>query len=439
MALSLDQSPKTYATQGSPTGVPLTDLEVLIGTTREVLRGSEVLTSAVLTSAASALEFRVSNHVQSYRMEASTFSGGVFTQVFNGIIDPLFITSLDSASVGDTLVQDGSNSQTGYFLSDPDSGARIADVLIGRRADNSLLLQANVASGALIDIFATEYNGGELSERLSRQAASPPHELRIRTISSTVPIVPENLTYADGVLLGLGTSGWVNDDRPLSGTGTEYYAFATATFNPLAGRWIIGQWQVVSADGGTLVQFAVSDTGPWHETKALTDTWMRWRDGNLRWHIEPLNELDDGWRFLTSYLWDNTASPAVGVYSVVTQALAFDVVLSEWKHLALTWEWGTSGEISQVILPINIVSTGVADGSLDLGVGRTAIFRRDGMGASWDDPDYNTSTGVSATKIMLHWQLNRVSAPSDAGTATLLSFDLENSSTHGTFRIYVGR
>ena len=438
MALSITQPVKDFATSVNTDGVPLSELNSIVGNQVEILRGADVLTETGSTTAALRLAFRFSSHVVRYRIVATTI-GAVDTVHFNGEIDPLFILSLNSASAGDTLVQDGSNTQTGFILTDPDSGARIQDVLIGRTSDNFLLLQAAVPNGTLIDIFATEFSGGEIGERLLRQAASPPHELRIRIKSDNVPTVPENLIYNNGYIVGLVGTDWVQDDRVLTGSGTEYYAFATATWNPLAGRWVIGDWQVVSAAGGTLVQFSESDLGPWHETQATADKWRRWRDGLLFWHVEPLNQLDDGWRFLTSFQWDGSQTPDPGVYTDWTKALSFPVDFNEWKYILMELEWSPTSGSEFVLVPANILSAGLASTTgYSAGIGRVVHFRRNNNGASYDDSKFDATRRSTGNILGFRYQFVR-SADEASNVASQVRLIITGTHVIATLRFFVGR
>ena len=439
MSIAAPITPKTYAAPGTPGGVPLSELASIVGSTRQVLRYTEVNLTEYTATACVQLDYLPQNSSRSLRIQVNQF-GGTYVELFNGSVDPLSIHSLIPAEAGDTLIQDGSNTQTGYVVID-DQGGPIAGVLVGRTAEGFLLLQAAIPQGRLIDVFSEEYDGGLLAERLARQAASPPRQVSLRGRFATPPTeVPRGLNYNGSIFTNLAdNSGWVQDDRPLSGTGIEYLATATATYNPLAGYWIIESWTILSTEGGTLVQYGAADTGPWHETREAGDLWRRWRDAALMWHIEPLDAAaadNSGWTLLTSYLWNTFASPPVGSLGYTTQALSVSVDLNEWKWIVLEWSWGGSSDRSQIALATKTLRVASFSSSMQSGFARSAYFRRGGAGASYDDADHDSGGAGGLNRTNINWQLMQGATNAQAGVATLISFDMLETSKSGTFRVY---
>lgn len=128
----------------------------------------------------------------------------------------------------------------------------------GRTAANLLLLQSNTqfSANVHIQVIETVYDGGIISERIQRIDAQPSHQLILHQRSSSQPASPLSTAIYDGAAVVGAGGNWVDDRILLSGSDTEWVAFAEATYNPLAGRYIIGQWTVVSNSSGVRVQYS---------------------------------------------------------------------------------------------------------------------------------------------------------------------------------------
>ena len=442
MALELTRSPKSYAEEGSETGVPLVDLESIVGTLVERYRHTETITTASTGATAVRINYKPLQFATEYRIFLTNSSGVV---QLDATINALTWQGLVHAAVGDTLVHDGRNTQTGHSLM-PADGVTPSDpnIVVGRTEDNFMLIQGiALTDQAILDVFSTEFSGGAIEERSWRQTAAAPHVVRLKTLTVSTPEPPPGLGYDGSFATGLDGTGWVELGEPfpdpsLSGA-TVYQLRADAVYNPLAGRWLISNIEIFSPEGGVSVQYAVSDTGPWHTDQASDDMWRRWRDALLYWHVEPLNELDDGWRFLVSFDWNSDATPDPGVYSIWNKALSFDIDFDDWKYVLLTWSWGTSGRESHILVPTPVLHSQANNvGSFASGTGRVAHFRKNANGAPYDDAQQNAPRTDNDHSRGFQYAFLRSPTWSDR-RANYFRVDAFGTAIVGIFRAYVGR
>ena len=442
MALELTRSPKAYAEEGSETGVPLVDLESIVGTLVERYRHSETISTASTGATAVRINYKPLQFATEYRIFLTNSAG---TILLDATINALTWQGLVHAAVGDTLVHDGQPTQTGHRLT-PADGVTPSDpnIVVGRTEDNFMLIQGiALPSDAILDVFSTEFSGGAIEERSWRQTAAAPHVVRLKILATTTPDAPPDLGYDGSFATGLAGTDWVELDAPfpnpsLSGA-TVYQLRADAVYNPLAGRWLISNIEIFSPEGGVSVQYATSDTGPWHDTQASDDTWRRWRDALLYWHVEPLNELDDGWRFLTSFSWDSSATPDPGIYTAWVKALAFPVQFDDWKYLLMTYTWSRDDLVVHLPIPCEILRSALTSAAtFTSAVGRAAQFRRNGT-ASWDDPNVSSTARADAERMTVQYQFERQDSEESDRQASLIRIDSASSGKAATLRFYVGR
>ena len=442
MAINIPVATKPFAVSTDTDGVPLNSLTSIVGTLGERFRHIETITTAATGATAVRINYKPLQHSTEIRVLLTDAAG---TVQLNGTINTLTWTGLEHAAVGETLVHDGSNSQTGHSLAAADGVTVIpTTIVVGRTEDNFPLLQGiALPANATLAIYTTEFSGGAIEERSWRQTAAAPHVVRLKILTTTTnPTPPPDLGYDGSFATGLEGTGWVElaepfPDPELSGA-TVYQLRANAVYNPLAGRWLISNIEVFSPEGGVSVEFAVSDTGPWHATQAATDLWRRWRDSTGYWHVEPLNELDDGWRFLTSFSWDSSATPDPGIYTAWVKALAFPVQFDDWKYLLMTYTWSRDDLVVHLLIPCDILRSALTSAAtFTSAVGRAAQFRRNGT-ASWDDPNVSSAARADAERMTVKYQFERQDSE-ESGQASLIRIDSASSGKAATLRLYVGR
>ena len=442
MAISLPASVKKFATTPDTAGVPLGDLETIVGTLVERHRHTETITDVSTGATAVRVNYKPLQFATEYRIQITDSAGVV---QLNGTINALTWQGLVHADAGDTLVHDGQNTQTGHSLAPPDGDPAIpTTIVVGRTEANFMLLQGiALTDQAILEVFSTEFSGGAIEERSWRQTAAAPHVVRLKILTTAVAEAPPDLGYDGSFATGLDGTGWVEIDEPfpdpsLSGA-TVYQLRADAVYNPLAGRWLISNIEIFSPEGGVSVEFATSDTGPWHAEQAADDQWRRWRDSLLYWHVEPLNELDDGWRFLVSFEWNSDADSDPGVYYIWNKALSFDIDFDDWKHVLLTWSWGTSGRESHIHVPTPVLRSQANNvGSFASGTGRVAHFRKNANGAPYDDAQQNAPRTDNDHSRGFQYAFLRNPTASDR-RANYFRIDAFGTAIVGIFRAYVGR
>ena len=442
MALELTRQSKEYAEQGTTSGVPIADLETIVGTLVERFRHTETISTASTGATAVRINYKPLQFATEYRIFLTNSAGAI---LLNGTINALTWQGLVHAAVGDTLVHDGRNTQTGHSLAPPHGDPAIdQNIVVGRTDDNFMLIQGiALADQNVLSVFSTEFSGGAIEERSWRQTAAAPHVLRLKILTTATPEAPPDLGYDGSFATGLDGTGWVEiheqfPDPSLSGA-TVYQLRANAVYNPLAGRWLISNIEIFSPEGGVSVEFAVSDTGPWHATQAATDLWRRWRDSTGYWHVEPLNELDDGWRFLTSFQWDGGQDPDPGVYTEWTKALSMPVDFADWKHLLMELEWSPTSGSEFILVPFNVMSSGpVLTTGFSAGIGRVMHFRRNNNGASYDDSKFDATRRSTGNILGFRYQFLHGTGE-DSSTASLVRVIITGTGVIATLRYYVGR
>ena len=442
MALELSRSPKGYAEDGSAIGVPLADLETIVGTLVERFRHTETISTASTGATAVRINYKPLQFAAEYRILLTNSAG---TELLNGTINALTWQGLVHAAVGDTLVHDGQPTQTGHRLAAVGNDPVIpATIVVGRTEANFLLIQGvALPNAATLSVFSTEFSGGAIEERSWRQTAAAPHVVRLKILSTTTAVAPPDLGYDGSFATGLDGTGWVELDEPfpdpsLSGA-TVYQLRANAVYNPLAGRWLISNIEIFSPEGGVSVEFATSAEGPWHAVQAADDTWRRWRDATLYWHIEPLNELDGGWRFLTSFQWDGGQDPDPGVYTEWTKALSMPVNFADWKHMLMELAWSSTSGSEFILVPFNILSSGpVLTTGFSAGVGRVMHFRRNNNGASYDDSKFDATRRSTGNILGFRYQFLHGTGE-DSSTASLVRVIITGTGVIATLRFFVGR
>ena len=444
MAANVPVPAKEYAVASSAAGVPLTDLESVVGTTVERFRHTETITDVSSGSTASRINYKPLQFAAEYRV-VLTDSGG--TEQLNGTINALTWQGLQFAEVGDTLVHDGQPTQTGHSLAPPDGDPDIpTTIVVGRTEDNFMLLQGiALPDQAVLEVFSTEFTGGEISERLWRQTAAAPHVVRLKGYfldDTAADAAAINVGYDGSFATGIDGTNWQEQNEPYGaipdGT-TEHWYRADAVYNPLAGRWLISNPDIFAPEGGVTVGYSVSDEGPWHDNQASTDRWRRWRDTSSFWHMEPLNELDDGWRFLTSFVWDGTATPDPGVYTEWAKALAFAIDFNEWKLIQFSLQWSGNGGRTPLTVCSEVLSSGpTTTPGFSEGIARVMHFRRNNTGASYDDTKYDAARRSTTDILGFRYQFLRV-AGEESHEASQIRVLIQGSGVVATLRVYVGR
>ena len=444
MAANVPVPAKGYAVAGSAAGVPLTDLGSIVGTLVERYRHTETITDVSSGSTASRINYKPLQHAAEYRIFLTDSSG---TVQLNGTINALTWQGLQHAEVGDTLTHDGQPTQTGHSLA-PVHGDPPIDqtIVVGRTEDNFMLIQGiALTDQAILDIFSMEFAGGEISERLWRQTAAAPHVVRLKgyfTDEDIAEAAAINVGYDGSFATGIDGTNWQEQHDPYGSIpdgATEYWYRANAVYNPLAGRWLLSTIDIFAPEGGVTVQYAVSDEGPWHDNQAATDKWRRWRDTSGFWHMEPLNELDDGWRFLTSFHWDGSQDPDPGVYTDWTKALSFAVDFDQWKYILLELEWSPTSGSEFVLVPANILSSGPASTTgYSAGIGRVVHFRRNNNGASYDDSKFDATRRSTGSILGFRYQFLRATGE-PSNVASQVRIIITGTHVIATLRFYVGR
>ena len=447
MAINLPGATKPFASTTDTGGVPLADLESIVGTMVERYRHAQIFAIASTSrSIATLINYKPLQFAAQYRIFVRNAGG---TVLLNGTIEALTWQGLAHAAVGDTLVHDGQPTQTGHRLAAVGNAPEIAaTIVVGRTEDNFMLLQGiALPAGAILDVFSTEFSGGEITERLWRQTSAAPHVVRLKGYfadQDAAEAAAVGIGYDGSFATSIHASNWQDQNDPYAAgatdTGTEFLFRANATYNPLAARWLLSTIDIVSAEGGVTVEYAVSDTGPWHATQTADDLWRRWRDGGGFWHVEPINELDDGWRFLTSFLWDSGIDPDPGVYYPWEKALAFNIDFADWKYVLATWMWGDSNRDTHILVPTEVLrSQSSAESGFASGFGRVLHFRKNARGAPYDDAQQDASTTDGDHSRGLQYMFLR-GATESAGYATRIRVDMgSNNAAVGTLRFYVGR
>ena len=446
MAINLAVATKDFAVVTDTGGVPLGDLSTIVGTLVERYRHTETIAVEPARSSASRINYKPLQFAALYRIVV-TNSGG--TVLLNGTIEAQTWQGLVHAAVGDTLVHDGQPTQTGHRLTPAPGASTIPQtIMVGRTEDNFLLIQGiALPVDTVIDVYSEEFTGGEITERLWRQTAAAPHVLRLKgyfTDQGAAETAARNVGYDGSFATGIDGTNWQEQDEPYApgatDSGSEFQYRANATYNPLAARWLLSTIDITAVEAGVTVEYGVSDTGPWHSAQADTDKWRRWRDAVLQWHVEPLNELDDGWRFLVSFSWDSSATPDPGIYSEWVKALAFPIQFDDWKYVLLTYTWTRDDYVVQLPIPCaSLHSELTSAAAFTDAVARAAQFRRSGTLASWDDPGVGSASRADADQMTIKYQFERQDSENSDRQASMIRIDSASSGKAATLRIFVGR
>lgn len=434
MAIDLLPSRKPWTAQSDAVGVPASDLEAIVG--ERIERAAYNATTGFTRNADVSFSLNYKPPTTATQIRIRIIDGN--TQLYNGVVDPLSIHGVVSAEAGDALVQDGTNTQTGYLVT-RNSGSIV--LYAGREASNLLLLQSDtqIPSTAIIQIIETVYDGGIISERVQRIDAQPSHQLILHQRSASQPADPLATAIYDGVDVSGAGGGWVDERIFLSGTDTEWTAFATATLNPLAGRYIIGEWTVVSNSAGVRVQYS-SDGEAWHDDRVeQSDIYIRYRNHLGEWIVEDLFQHVDGWQIIAAVTWGTNGAG----YGKASRAIA-PTDLRQWKNFLLEFSWSNnSGQSAFLVIPSAAIELATPNQAFGSNTTRLAFFRRGGSGASYDDPAYGSvsAPNTGANTVVMQWQLEYIGAGTgdNLHTAQLFRFDPVNTSLAGTLRLYRGR
>ena len=434
MAIDLRPNRKPYTARSDAGGVPATELESIVG--ERIERAAYNADTGFVRNANVSFALNYKPPATATQLRIRILDGN--TQLYNGRVDPLSILGVVAASPGDTLVQDGTNTQTGYLVT-RDSGSIV--LFAGRQASNILLLQSDTqfAATAIIQIIETVFDGGIISERIQRIDAQPSHQVILHQLSSSRPADPLATAIYDGTDVTGAGGGWVDERIFLAGSGTEWTAFAAANFNPLAGRYIIGEWTVLSNADGVHVQYS-ADGSSWHNTRdEQNDLYIRYRNQSGEWVMEDIFQHTDGWQIIASIVWGTDGAG----YDKTSRAIA-STDLREWKNFLIEFSWSSfSGQSAYVIVPSAAVQLASPDQDFGRNTTRLVWLRRSGTGASYDDPAFlgASSSDVSGNVIAVAWQLEYVGAGTgdNLHRAQVLRIDPVNTSLSGTLRFYRGR
>ena len=434
MAIDLSPARKSYTAASDANGVPAAELSSIVGDRIE--RAAYNAETGFVRNADTSFALNYKPPATATQLRIRIIDGN--TQLYNGRVDPLSVLGVVAASAGDTLVQDGTNMQTGYLVT-RDSGSIV--LFAGRQASNIMLLQSDtqLSATAIIQIIETVFDGGIISERIQRIDAQPSHQVVLHQISSVRPADPLPSAVYDGTVVTGAGGNWVDERIFLTGSGTEWTTFAPANFNPLAGRYILGEWTTVSNADGVHVQYS-RDGVSWHNDRDETnDIYIRYRNQSGEWVMEDIFQHTDGWQIIAAISYDSANSS----YAQTSRTIA-PTDVREWKYFLLEYQWNNNnGQHAFIIIPTALISLAGEDDAFAADVTRAAFFRRSGRGASWDDPAYGAAVAslTGANTVAFQWQLEIIGAATldNAHRAQSFTFDPINTTLDGVLRLYRGR
>ena len=231
--------------------------------------------------------------------------------------------ALRAADAGATL--DNSNSFTVY-----EAGTNLPIARIGRNPFNRPLIQkagADVTAEIRHEWEVESWDGGLVGRRLGVFEATRSQGQKVLILglrSATRPtLASAGIRYNGATLTGV-PSPWIEvGTGSVSGAGTEWRAFATATHSPYTGLWTISDWTITQAEGDPLHVEYSTDQSTWtssppaslpYYVRYLTATgWVSHylSDGPRQWrdigYIEQDLNISSGQWFIDELDWSNAS------------------------------------------------------------------------------------------------------------------------------------
>lgn len=307
MAIQIDTPTKAYAQLLNADGIPLSDLQQLLGSQTETLLSSR----RVANEAAWGNGFRftgtqvdVSIH-DSIRIALVSGAGA--------LVEDWTVSVEDWAAIGVAAAGDDISSSAASLILRSDTGT----IRIGRTSANRVLCQRGTYTTTETDFnlnaYARSYDGGLLERRISPSRANPIRDIVLKTRSATQPSAPTNVTFdANGVATPSGADGWVliTDPDP-AGTDPLWLAAAHNPYDSLTEMYQPEAWVVTLGGSSFRQQWAEEDEGPWTDTPPADATRLLTRVRvNGMWQTYVVrDDSPEGWTWLVATTLPANSSP----------------------------------------------------------------------------------------------------------------------------------
>ncbi len=391
MAIPLNGPNKEYAGLMSPDGVPLGELQALVGDPNTIFLGangnSDLATLFSIAIEIGPLAVSVSDHdfIRVTVDNGSGFSWQIPVQDFTGIPSP--------ASEGDDIsVGDAAGNQRSVTIEESNGGNTI---LMGRTDSNVVLLQfgtfapaptQNPAPPASMRVSAITHNQGLVRRRIDPLRNHITRTIILQRHSATEPPAPASgeVTF-DGLTTTLArNSEWADINLEISGTDPRWIASVEFRYISVLDRWIpVGAWTVHLANNSFRIQYASSSTGPWLASDpGTTELWVRYRlqDGTWATHQTRVASISRAWRNIRVLF---LPGGQVSITESVSQMDLdqFELISFQYQEDTNDGVLGTQGNaIPLLISSRDILSASASDGSVQE---NSLVYSFPRLGPSW--------------------------------------------------------
>jgi len=255
-----------------------------------------------------------------------------------------FLALTPAHSAGDSLILSDllGSSDTDVRRIVSDAGTH--SVLVARTADNRPLWQATseagfstVGNGDTVQVYAEEWRGGLIGQRHNTLLGHRRVTASLRIRSATTPADPTNPTF-DGEH-ARATGYYAYDEALPAGSDPVWLLTAEVSYDVGSASWSFGTWSKAREDSAFDLQFAASESGPWHSPIESGDTHARQRRSDGTFSVFAIGgtpaTVDQGWHVLRAF----HITDAHTSYSQGTYLLNFGFLPSEWGIMEANWAW----------------------------------------------------------------------------------------------------
>ena len=356
MAIAIDIPSKSYAALLNTDGVPLSDLQQMVGDPLTIFWGSNGDRDlASLFSIARPIGTRAISVADHDILRVTIDNGDDYVwelpvQDFTGIPT--------AASAGDTLVAP----TTAIEVAEASGGNTI---LVGRTDSNVFLMQVGTyapaptqspAPPSTFRLVAITHNEGLVRRRIDPLRNHVTRQVVVHRHSATRPVAP---TSSEVTFDGFNTiiepnSEWTDINTNIVGSDPLWIASREFQYISILDRWIgRSAWSIHLASSSFRIQYSSTADGPWVDTDPGTpELWVRYRldDGTWATHQTRVSSSSRSWSTLA------IASLRAGQVSVTRSTPTIDPDDFEWFCFTYqedpnTGQGGLQGNIIPVTIP----------------------------------------------------------------------------------------
>ena len=289
MAHNILTPTKGYTTVGNTDGVPLHEMDPLLGSLSYVFLSGGTASSYSATASRLPGQPVVRTEYDGIRITAvhtAVDNSRTILEEWDMDIESFF--TIRQANEGNTLAATGV-SPNGALVAGKLTGDTM---MIGRSSSNRILIQQGGTWSAPANLsaflgYVANRTGGDLERRLSTYETARSRQITVQRRSAAEPAAPleTEVTYDGTIITIADDSEWKTLE--ITPTGADPLWIATAEFTPTnTNTYEAGTWIVHASGTSFSLQYSADDGRTWSTSPptSVTNYIYRFRDGTAHWH-----------------------------------------------------------------------------------------------------------------------------------------------------------